>query len=294
MISVEAREKRIHLVLDLSATQVRLHADPARLQQVFWNLIRNAVKFTPEGGRVQIRTSNSPGVASAPPGTSLLTIEVADTGIGFEPGSTPLRFQPFERGHAQDVRFPGLGLGLTIARAIIDLHGGRIHATSEGPSRGACFTVELPGAVRPATVAGEPAHGKAHGPLPALRLLVVEDHDATRDVLARLLRREGHTVAAAASVTEALATAGKQTFDLVLSDLGLPDGTGLELVAELRARHGLLGIALSGYGMDEDLRRSHDAGFFAHLIKPVEVKELRRTLTAFVARQNDRATVATP
>lgn len=283
IVGEEMRAKKIELTLDLAAECYWLWGDAARLQQVFWNLLRNAVKFTPEGGHVRIHSRNE----AAPERTSLgerLQIEISDDGIGFDPADGPSLFQPFERGRAaHDPRFPGLGLGLAIARAIAELHHGRISAASAGPGRGATFTVELPD-VRPVTIAGpaRPAHPEATS-APKLRLLIVEDHLHTREVLTSLLRRDGHRITAASTVVEALSAAQKETFDLVMSDLGLPDGTGIELMQQLRASHGLRGIALSGYGTDEDLRRTAEAGFVAHLVKPVYIKEVRRVLRSLTS-----------
>ncbi len=296
IIREEAREKRIDLALDLAATRTQLDADPARLQQVFWNLLRNAVKFTPEGGHVRLRTSDR--ACSDPPAPGdRICIEVTDDGIGFDPVAAERLFQPFERGLvAHDQRFPGLGLGLAIARAIVDLHGGTIRSESAGPGRGATFTVELLGARRPAVPVPRPTHGHAAAPdrIPPLRLLLVEDHAPTLDVLSRLLRRDGHQIKSASNIAEALAAAAHEKFDAVMSDLGLPDGTGIELMEKLRERHALRGIALSGYGMDEDLRRTAAAGFVAHLIKPVDMKEVRRALRQFSTTVGDSAVSEQP
>ncbi len=284
MVRSDALEKRHTIDFELSARRSQLTGDPARLQQVFWNLLRNAVKFTPAGGRILVRTCDRAGTAGEEP-EARLCIEVTDNGIGFEPGAAGRIFQPFEQttsGH----HFGGLGLGLAIARAIVDMHGGTIHATSPGPGQGATFTVDLPGLLSSRAEA-DPSFGSGHS-RPGdprvqdapLRLLVVEDHDPTRQVLTRLLARAGHRITMAGSLAEARAAAAGDRFDLVISDLGLPDGTGLELMSDLRAAHGLRGIALSGYGTDEDLRRSQDAGFVAHLVKPVDINELRRVLSS--------------
>ncbi len=285
MVRDEARDKRLDISLDLGATCSRLHGDPARLQQVFWNLLRNAVKFTPAGGHIQLRSRDEPGDA-AHPGLRL-RIEVIDTGIGFAPATGERLFEPFEQGVAtNDQRFPGLGLGLAIARAIVDLHGGHIRAHSAGPGRGATFTVDLP-LVAPYTTApcgpgAEPAAlpdaAAANEPEPPMRLLVVEDDQTTLEVLVRLLTRAGHHITPVKTVAAARAAAATQPFDAIVSDVGLPDGTGIELMELLHATYGLRGIALSGYGMEEDLQRSARAGFTAHLVKPVDINELRRAL----------------
>jgi CheY-like chemotaxis protein len=197
-------------------------------------------------------------------------------------------FDPFEQaGSPAKHRFGGLGLGLSIARAIVQLHQGRIWAESEGPAQGSTFVVELPGAIagrQEADTVIEDASIR-HAAVPVARksenlqrLLLVEDHQATLHSLASLLIHAGYEVVTAESVVGALAAAANEKFDLVVSDLGLPDGTGIQLMEELRSRHGLKGIALSGYGMEEDIARALGAGFVAHLVKPVRVSELRNAL----------------
>jgi len=281
MVREEAREKRLHLMLDFSAQRSQLHGDSTRLQQVFWNLLRNAVKFTPAGGVIRIRTSDRSEGSAGDPGPRLC-MEVSDTGVGFEPAVSERIFEPFEQAGAADAqRFPGLGLGLAIARAIVDLHGGRIHARSPGHGQGATFAVELPVAVH---VAKDASPGPAltpdfeTGPERPLRLLLVEDDETTLQVLTRLLTLAGHHITTAGTIAGARDLAAGQGFDAVVSDLGLPDGTGIELMEHLHVSYGLRGVALSGYGMEEDLQRSSRAGFAFHLVKPVDVSELRRAL----------------
>ncbi len=274
----EAREKQIEIDLRLSAISNHLQGDSTRLQQVLWNLLRNAVKFTPRGGRISIVSRNVPSLD--PKKGDLLCIEVADNGIGLDSPEMERIFEPFEQMLGHDHRFGGLGLGLAIARAIVDLHGGTISVESPGHGLGSTFIVQLPGAAIPPSPLSEKNVAKTASLVddPTMRLLVVEDHEATRVVLARLLKRLGHEVTTAGTLAEARAGAAAGTFDAVISDLGLPDGTGIELMEELRALYGLRGIALTGYGMDEDIRRSENAGFVAHLVKPVDMNELRRSL----------------
>lgn len=286
IVGEEARVKDIAIETTFSARRRELSGDPTRLQQVFWNLLSNAVKFTPVGGTVFVRTRN----VTVTPDESWLHVEVTDTGSGIDPAQLERIFMPFEQGGATEVnRFGGLGLGLSIARAVVEMHGGRISARSGGARCGATFLVELPGAVSPPPEeAAEAALGSGGAwvasAAPArsapLRLLVVEDHKPTLDALSRLLERDGHTVSTASSAATALDVAAVKAFDCVISDIGLPDASGLELMGKLRDRHGLQGIALSGFGMEEDLARSREAGFVAHLVKPVAISDLRRVIAA--------------
>lgn len=280
MVRSEARTKGLAVEIDLRAGRANVMADPARLQQVFWNLLKNAVKFTPESGHLSVRSRDNEG---------RLTVEIADTGVGIEPDSVDRIFLPFEQAREvqKDRRFGGLGLGLSISKAILDLHGGEINAQSPGPGQGATFRVQLPATDAPVTRRAEslaPAPdfgGKTQGVDVAatpLRVLLVEDHEATIQVIRQLLTRAGHNVTSAMTVAGAIQAAENARFDLVISDLGLPDGTGFDLMQHLRATCNLPGIALSGFGMDEDLRRSHEAGFAAHLIKPVDFARLQQAM----------------
>lgn len=179
-------------------------------------------------------------------------------------------------------RFGGLGLGLAISRTLADLHGGSIQARSEGRGRGTTFTVRLRTLPRPQQAA---AAGACRSPESSCRshILLVEDHADTADALAEILSLEGHQVVVAGTIEEAL-TRAREAYedggiDLVISDLGLPDGSGLDLMPQLRSLYGLKGIALSGYGMDEDLQRSREAGFEVHLTKPVSPQRLTEAIS---------------
>lgn len=284
IVREDAREKRVDLALELAAHRSHLTGDPARLQQVFWNLLRNAVKFTPAGGHIRL-SSHDGACSNGDEKEGRFCVTVSDDGIGFNPAAAARLFQPFEQDGANNAG--GLGLGLAIAHAIVELHGGEIHGESPGRGHGATFTVELPGAI--ATPAAETRDGRlalAETPHEApMRLLLVEDHAATLEVLSRLLQKAGHLVTTATTVADARTAAASERFDAVISDLGLPDGTGIELMEHLRATHGLTGIALSGYGMEEDLRRSREAGFATHLVKPVDVSELHRALRVLASHR---------
>ena len=275
-----AQAKGIKLGVNLGAKRTHFVGDPARVQQVFWNLLKNAVKFTPPGGQITIRSHDEGGQ---------LVIEVNDTGLGLAPESLESIFRPFEQaGLVNNARFGGLGLGLAIAKTIVELHGGTIRAESAGLGQGATFRVELTGDERLSGIIddGDPQNPAAIVPevpsgvsTPASQhLLLVEDHEATLQVLTRLLRRVGYTVTTASSVAEAKRAAAASRFDVVISDVGLPDGTGLELMEALHTAYGLRGIALTGYGMEDDLRRSREVGFVEHLVKPVDFTQLHQAI----------------
>lgn len=293
IVRAEAQAKGIHIERTFAARHSALRVDPARFQQVIWNLLRNAVKFTPNGGRISIETDEE----KAPDEERWLQIKVVDSGIGIASELLDKIFMPFDQGSLTGAhRFGGLGLGLAIARTVVELHGGLISAQSDGANQGATFVVRLPGAVYPSSgfaESGPPFSSNSPSPLsppsPSVkgicpqRLLLVEDHESTLKVLAGLLRRDGHQVVTATTVAGALAIAAANEFDLVISDLGLSDGTGHELMEKLRTNYGLKGVALTGYGMEEDVVRSRAAGFVAHLIKPIRIAELRLTLASLTA-----------
>jgi len=286
----EAAEKGVELTLEAAAARSRILADPARIQQIFWNLIGNAVKFTPPGGRVAVRCFDREDAAR--PGTRLLVVEVRDTGVGIPPEVQPRLFHAFEQGGESTTRrFGGLGLGLAISKGLVGLHGGRIAARSEGTGKGATFTVELP-------LADPEPSGSGSGRLPPgsparasgsrLRILLVEDHAITASVLARLLGACGYQVRIAGTRAAAISEYEKETFDLIISDLGLPDGNGCDLLKELRALRPIDAIALTGYGMEEDLARTRQAGFGEHLTKPVNAEQLKAAIARITSVRADR------
>jgi signal transduction histidine kinase len=263
------------VTLALDAPRHHVDADPGRLLQVFWNILNNARKFTPPGRPISVRTSN-PGDNGA------FRLEVADRGVGIDPALLPCIFNAFEQGDASFTRqFGGLGLGLAIARALVGAHGGSIRADSQGPGTGATFTVDLATVAPPAPAATPDAPSSSGTPAAAppppaapIRLLLVEDHPGTLKLMTRLLAASGYDVRPADTVKSALAIADQSPIDFVVSDLGLPDGTGLDLMRLLRDRHGLRGICLTGFGTEEDIARSKEAGFCQHLTKPVDFRTL--------------------
>jgi signal transduction histidine kinase/CheY-like chemotaxis protein len=283
ILASEIAEGGLHLRLRLAAPRTTVLADSVRLQQVFWNLLKNAVKFSHRGGEITVETRSSEDHVG-------IIIEITDSGIGMTSDEIQRLFRVFSQGdHASSAgasRFGGVGLGLAIARNLVDLQRGSIRASSPGRGRGSTFTIELPllANVEPAESAGfgtpgpDAEHAAAAGPSAPRRILLVEDHEPTREALARLLRRRKFDVVVAASLGEARILAEEQHFDLLISDIGLPDGNGYDLMSQLRDREGLKGIALTGYGMEEDVARSREAGFFAHLTKPVRAQTLDQVI----------------
>jgi PAS domain S-box-containing protein len=338
--------KGIHVQVDLAARRHVVYADGARLQQVFWNLINNAVKFTPAGGTLKLRSFDE---------DERLVAQVSDSGIGIDAQTLPRIFDAFEQGEGTITRrFGGLGLGLAICRALMRMHWGVIQASSEGKGKGATFTIKLTGHPPASVVRGgrhegtealgnrrhegtealgisrhEGTEARRHGGgigekeaseaaeassspsslSPALapacvgasvpsglptpprrRILMVDDHADTRAAMKRLLERSGYHVTTADSVKGAIQGTGDQPIDILISDIGLPDGSGLEIMRHFRHRAAppcapgaqqappVRGIALSGFGMEEDIRRSREAGFEHHLTKPVTFDRLRAVL----------------
>lgn len=273
--------KELDLSVRLDAAEHHAKADPARLQQVLWNIVKNAVKFTPLKGRIEIASRNE---------GDQLHIEISDTGIGIEPQQLGTIFNAFEQ-TSDDVtrRFGGLGLGLAISNALVQAHDGVLIANSGGKGKGATFSVRLPLTAARAVSTSASSERSAGRPSHTLKLLLVEDHADTAKVMALLLRSLGHEVTTAHTVAAALEVGQDQQFDLVLSDLGLPDGSGLELMRALSQKYGLRGVAISGYGMEEDLAQSERAGFFAHLTKPVNFQQVQAVLNQFAATNGSQS-----
>jgi len=294
----EAAEKMIVCYEELADGGHVARVDAARLTQVFWNVLKNAIKFTPVGGRVFVRTRSEFATER-----QWLVVEVEDTGIGIAPEILPRVFGAFQQGDRSITQqFGGLGLGLAISKAIIEAHGGTIDAASGGPNLGATFTVRLPVSNSPTAaveVAPAPkAPSPPERPTEALHthLLLVEDHPDTAHVMARMLRRAGFEVTVASNIAQALAETevARKTVDdngrmrpirLVISDLGLPDGSGYDLMRKLRAEYRLRGIALSGFGMEEDVKQATDAGFARHITKPVDFELLLASIRELLAAE---------
>jgi signal transduction histidine kinase len=258
---------RLRVEEKLEAPVVHVRGDPARLQQVFWNLLANAAKFSLSGGVIGVRTSAVDG---------RISIEIEDRGVGIAPEKLERIFDAFEQGARRAQA--GLGLGLAICKALVEMHGGRIAAHSAGLNQGARFVIDLP-CVSP-TAEPAPTPIPQLSPREGLRLLVVEDHHDTLDTLKRLLTRRGYAVQTASTIAEALEVARGYEFDVLISDIGLPDGRGTDLLERIEVQRGSCppAIAMSGFGMEDDLERSRKAGFSEHLTKPVEFSALHQAI----------------
>lgn len=269
-LRLDALNKEIGISLNLHATRHYINADRARLKQVVWNLLGNALKFTPPGGGVALLTENC---------GENVQITVKDSGIGVPAQALSSIFEAFEQAVPEHRRFGGLGLGLAIARSLVEFHGGSICAESEGVGKGATFRVLLPATQQPAFADPAPVKlSRSDLDIEHLRILLVEDHEPTAFVLSKLLRRRGHDVRMAASVHEARSLDG-QAIDLLVSDIGLPDGSGIDVIRHFKKTHASFrAIALSGFGMENDIDQSLKAGFDRHLIKPVDFKTLEESI----------------
>jgi signal transduction histidine kinase/ActR/RegA family two-component response regulator len=269
--------KNIETIFQLRAGEIYVEGDPARLQQVFWNLIKNGVKFTPANGRITIATEN--------PAPHEIEIKISDTGIGIEKDKIDKIFNAFEQGQSSITRkFGGLGLGLAISKTMVDAHRGKITVESPGKDKGATFAVKLktvsaPVSTRDGTDIERPVDS-AEKRLTARerRILVVDDHADTCTGMKMMLERRGYQITVAHSADQAMEKARTEKFDLLISDIGLPDRSGYELMTELRDRKGLSGIAISGFGMESDVIKSRAAGFSDHLTKPINFERLEEAI----------------
>ncbi len=267
MMAGQISERQLQVKVSLEAPQATVMADEARMHQVLWNMLRNAIKFTPAGGTISLRTSWAGGVFS---------LACTDSGIGIDAGALSRIFTPFEQADTEVSRqFGGLGLGLAIARGLVLDHGGQLTADSGGRGKGATFTLTLDTVAEaaaeppPASHADNAAPAAADPPAeeqPACRLLLVEDNPDSADILAMGLEAYGYTVTLARNCAQALQVAANAPFDVVVTDLGLPDGSGIEIGRALGKRVPV--IALSGYGTAQDIARSTAAGFAGHIVKP--------------------------
>jgi CheY-like chemotaxis protein len=280
----DIESKQIGVSQSLWAEDHHIWADPARIQQVFWNLINNAVKFTPKGGQISLRTRNEQFTDETDETKIRLVVDISDTGVGIAPEVLPRIFSAFEQGERTVTRqFGGLGLGLAISKALARMHKAAISAHSDGLGRGSTFSIACETIESQHQVPTPLPKPQSRKPQTQRRILLVEDHEDTLRMMQQLLTLSGYRVETASSVQSARDLADAAKFDLVISDIGLPDGTGLDVMQHFRAKQKAKGIALSGFGMEEDLRRSKEAGFARHLTKPINLQTLQEAIDEVLA-----------
>ena len=278
----DAQAAQVTVALALTAQADLMRGDAQRLQQVLWNLLKNAIKFSPAGATVTLSSVN--------PDPQSIRFTVRDHGIGFRADDLPRLFQPFEQGDAAITRqFGGLGLGLALVQRLVALHGGDVYADSDGPGCGAAFVVTLPlmapAAPAPARAVPQAMAVDAMAPRSSAPVLLVEDHADTAQTLSTLLRAAGWTVVSVETASAALEAARSTRLCLVVSDLSLPDGDGCDLLPLLhQVDPSLPAIAMTGHGMDTDLSRTRAAGYARHFIKPVDVAVLLEAMSELVAQ----------
>ncbi len=288
--TVEAAVESIRLAAEAKGVALDVAVDPSvgratgdleRLQQVVWNLLSNAVKFTPKGGRVTVRAERA---------DSRIRLTVSDTGQGIAPEFLPYVFDRFRQADSSTKRhFGGLGLGLSIVRHLVELHGGTVRAESDGVDRGAAFVVELPAAAVVTTDSDQVDRAPAApSELAGLRALVVDDEADARDLVSFILERHGAEVVTAGSADEAATRAEERWPDVVITDIGMPGRDGYDLLAELDrmcpAGRRLQSVALTAYAHADDVERAKEAGFDAHLTKPAEPQDLVATVARVAGR----------
>jgi PAS domain S-box-containing protein len=274
MLAEDIAAKRLRLTLALEAAHSIVMADEARMQQVLWNVVRNAIKFTPEGGRIELRTRSTDGE---------FRFTCTDDGIGIAAEALPQLFMPFRQADS-DVprRFGGLGLGLAIARGLVGEHGGHIEAASGGLGLGTTLTLRVPlslQAPQPVDGTAQPAQAEDDG----TRLLLVEDNEDAAEAMRLSLEGLGYRVTHVGTRADALSVARRRHFDVVLTDLGLPDGSGIDVGRELCGRCPV--IALSGYGAPSDVERSTRAGFSGHVVKPADPSTVHSLVQRVLAQR---------
>ena len=287
MVNDEIRDRKMRIVINAPSEPLSVDVDPARIQQVFWNILKNALKFTQDGGLIDIEVASTSATS--------VSISFSDSGIGMSSQTLGRIFQPFEQGINELVRsYGGLGLGLAISKSLVEAHGGTISAASAGHGTGSTFVITLPKSFRPERVSHDQTVGNISQAMPgSLKVLVIEDHEDTAIVMTRMLQDMGNTVVGANSVASAVDVLTRDKFDLIVSDIGLPDGNGVSLIHAVRGFCDAPAIALTGYGMREDIERCLTAGFNKHLTKPITFEMLRQSIAEVYRdradQRNDRA-----
>nr|WP_201280670.1 PAS domain S-box protein [Hassalia byssoidea] len=280
-VRLAAEAKSLHIQTTFSPDVGKVIGDAGRLQQVVWNLLSNAVKFTFQDGQITVRLTQTGTHAQ---------IQVTDTGKGINPDFLPYVFEHFRQEDAATTRkFGGLGLGLAIARQIVELHGGRIWVESPGEDRGATFTVQIPLASRYSELPSTEQSSVSTSDLSGIYILVVDDDADSRDFITFVLEQAGAIVTAVASGIEALQAVEQSVFDLVVSDIGMPEMDGYTLIQQIRAlkpKRQVPAIALTAYAGEIDQQQAYSAGFQAHIAKPVDPNAVIAIVVQFTKRLN--------
>ena len=276
-LAAPLKAKQIDLRVNLRAEFRHIKVDGAKFHRIVTNLVGNAIKFTPNEGMIRVTTTSAPN--------DDLILEIADSGMGIEAASLSRIFSPFEQGDPSvRRRFGGLGLGLAIAKSLAEAHGATLEAESEGRDNGATFRLRIKAA---RLFPGETIAESKTSPGAPMRILLVEDHADSRRCMHRLLESRGHTVHSVGDAYGAIELSEREEFDLLITDIGLPDRSGLELLSELRRRAPeLSAIALSGFGMPSDVVNSKEAGFAELFVKPVDLQKLHTVINTLAARGN--------
>jgi two-component system CheB/CheR fusion protein len=279
-VQADAAAKNIQLWVHGTEELLFVSADALRLKQVAWNLLNNAVKFTPPGGTIEIRSGREDNFA---------VLVVKDTGEGIDPRFLPNVFEMFRQADASSQRkHAGMGIGLALVRRLVALHDGTVTVKSEGAGKGAEFTIRIPLCEEARPRPGASGKIAATYVLRGLRILIVDDSEDTTDMLRRLLELEGATATAATSGAQALRIASEKEFDVIVTDISMPVMNGFEFLRQLRlipARQEVPVIALTGFGRREDMKRAEAAGFFSHLTKPLDTENLFEMLRELASKR---------
>jgi len=282
-VRIDADGKDIEIQVVAPDEALFVQADPVRLEQIIWNLLNNSVKFTPRGGRIEVRLEED---------VDEIVLTVADNGQGIPSSFLPHIFEMFRQADSGTSRAQsGMGIGLAVVQQLVELHGGLVTAFSAGEGKGATFTIRLPRSVdtkrRPSLLTD-----LTIGTLQGMEVLVVDDSEDTTEMVRHLLEIGGASVCAATSGSEALSFAREREFDVVLSDISMPEMDGFEFLSRLRKLPGkedLPAVALTGFGRPEDVQRASDQGFYAHLTKPFDLQTLARLLQKIPRRNGHRS-----
>jgi two-component system CheB/CheR fusion protein len=282
-VRLEAAEKNIKIDVEAPDEPLFVKADPVRLEQVIWNLLNNAVKFTPADGRIAVKLVAEPRE---------LVLTVRDNGQGIDSSFLPHIFEIFRQADSAANRSQsGMGIGLAVVQQLVELHGGSVTAHSDGIGHGASFTIHLPRSVESESQS-KPVLHLGIGSLDGMSVLVVDDSEDTTERVRHLLERGGAAVTAVTSGFQALLVASEKQFDVVLSDISMPGMDGFEFLSKLHALpgyHDLPAIALTGFGRPEDVQRAHREGFYAHLTKPFDIETLASLLQKMPRQRTQQA-----